>query len=418
MPTAVLDQVMDFYENLFKDLFTTPFSTEIRERRKRNEVSRRVEALADAASQSTVRMLTNQRVSEMDVTCILNDLRSLSVVTNVAELAEARETTQGLVAHLLTKLPGLQDITDKQQALYGATLHSILQSLLLIAPVLQEWRKHGFATTYEPPERVIRQLDDISEGMGEQSRLLDTTRTEVEDRDYELIYRDYLAQRFYQIEAGTLRITTNLAIDIRELFVMPHAERRPSRPLQEEQNVIAELMPLEQARAKFGLRTSPSLAETDSASEDNVKTALPAIQQVKANQRNILIGAPGSGKSTFLEWLQLTTAFPEVKGTNPEAIFLDISGSQQVIPLLLHVRQLHPDALPSVHQLVESAIVSQDIAALMPMGWLERQMTHGRILFMLDGIDEMTPEKRDAQLFPWLKAIIELYPDCRYLLSS
>ena len=53
MPTSILDQVMDFYEERFKGLFTTPFSTEISDRPKRNEMSRRIEALADAASQST-----------------------------------------------------------------------------------------------------------------------------------------------------------------------------------------------------------------------------------------------------------------------------------------------------------------------------------------------------------------------------
>ena len=132
----------------------------------------------------------------------------------------------------------------------------------------------------------------------------------------------------------------------------------------------------------------------------------------------MLIGAPGSGKSTFFEWLQLTTAFPEVKGTNPEAIFLDTRGVQQVIPLLLRVRQLNADSLPNIRQLVENAIASQDVAALMPAGWMQRQMTQGRILFMLDGVDEIAPEKRDSQLLPWLKDIVETYPDCRYLLSS
>jgi len=189
---------MDFYGDLFRGLFIKPFSEEIPDRRRRNEMSRRVEALADAASQSTIRMLTNQRASETDVARILNDLRPLSVVTNAEALAETRDTTQGLVDHLLPKLPGFQSVAEGHQSgLYRATLHSILQSLLLIAPVLQEWRKLGFATTYEPPERVIRQLDDISKGMDEQSRMLYAARTEAKDRDCELIYRDYLAQRFY-----------------------------------------------------------------------------------------------------------------------------------------------------------------------------------------------------------------------------
>jgi hypothetical protein len=417
MPAYVPDQVMDFYEALFKDLFITPFSAEILDRRKRNEMRRRVEALGESAAQSTIRMLTNQRVSETDVACILDGLRPLSVVITCEELAQTRETTQGLVEQLLTRLPDLQNVLEKRQvALYRATLYSILQPLLLIAPVLQEWRKHGFSTTYEPPERVIRQLNDISERMDEQSRMLEEAQTEAGDGDAELTYRDYLAQRFYQIEAGTLRITTNFAVDIRELFVMPLVQERLRRSLQEAHDAETALMLLDQARKKFDSRTRTSLAETGSASEDSAKTPLTALEQVKQSQLNIFIGAPGSGKSTFLEWLQLTIAFPDLK--NPQAILLDASGKQQIIPLLLRVRQLNPDALPDVNQLVESAITSQDVAALLPEGWMKRQMMYGRILFMLDGIDEIAPEKRDMSLFPWLKTIIETYPDCRYLLSS
>jgi hypothetical protein len=54
----------------------------------------------------------------------------------------------------------------------------------------------------------------------------------------------------------------------------------------------------------------------------------------------------------------------------------------------------------------------------MPEGWLDRQMKVGRVLLMLDGLDEAEPELRDRYLFPWLLGLLVNYPDCHYLISS
>ncbi|WP_176722345.1 hypothetical protein [Candidatus Thiosymbion oneisti] len=44
---------------------------------------------------------------------------------------------------------------------------------------------------------------------------------EAADERYELTYRDYLMQRFHRVEAGMVKMTTNLNVDLQELFVMP-----------------------------------------------------------------------------------------------------------------------------------------------------------------------------------------------------
>ena len=57
-----------------------------------------------------------------------------------------------------------------------------------------------------------------------------------------------------------------------------------------------------------------------------------------------------------------------------------------------------PDAaanLPQGAALIEKATDSKDRAALMPLGWIDRQLEAGRVLFMLDGLDEVEPELRD-----------------------
>src|SRR5712692_1643267 len=91
---------------------------------------------------------------------------------------------------------------------------------------------------------------------------------------------------------------------------------------------------------------------------------------------------------------------------------------QQALPLLLRVRQLNPQELPNGSKLIEKATGSKDFPNLMPPGWIERQMKHGRVFFMLDGLDEVEPDLRDNKLVPWFEGICREYPQCRYLVSS
>jgi predicted NACHT family NTPase len=92
------------------------------------------------------------------------------------------------------------------------------------------------------------------------------------------------------------------------------------------------------------------------------------------------------GKSTFLEWLQVKLAAVE------EELIMN---GQQAIPLLLRVRQLEPRNLPLGASLIEKATASKDRTALMPNGWLDRQMDQGHVILMLDGLDETEPDLRD-----------------------
>ena len=137
--------------------------------------------------------------------------------------------------------------------------------------------------------------------------------------------------------------------------------------------------------------------------------SVTALEQVNDCQRNVVVGAPGSGKSTFLEWLQLMAASAE------EELIL---GDRQAIPLLLRMRELDPKDLPRGAALIEKATASKDRADLMPPGWTDRQMEAGRVLFILDGLDETEPELRDRYVFPWLEEICADYPDCAFLVSS
>ena len=137
--------------------------------------------------------------------------------------------------------------------------------------------------------------------------------------------------------------------------------------------------------------------------------SISALEKVLEQPRNVLIGVPGIGKSTFLEWVQLQLASADVEL---------VSGGQQAIPLLLRVRQLDTGKLPIGAVLIEKATASPDRARIMPRGWIDRQVTAGRAFFMIDGLDEIDPGLREQQLIPWVRQLCESYPDCRFLISS
>ncbi len=402
---AITDQVVDFYNALFLKVFFESFSARIQDRRRRDAVRFQILEAASAASQSLERFFVSQRLSDGQVDCVLGSLEFVGGSLTLEQIANPYTQPETVVDDLL-KLPACTNAQDRvieadQMAVYRVALYSVVQGLMQVGPVMGEWQRIGFPGTFELSKRVIARLNEISA----QLDVLGKAGADAVDERYELQYRDYLSQRFYRIEAGTVKMTTNLSVDIRELFVMPNVLQRAVDPLGPAAvDDSTELMPLSRAREDLA-----SAFGTSSPGERKADVGVPILDQVRRQSRNVIVGAPGSGKSTFLEWLQLKMASAEEE-------FLQ--AGQQGIPLLLRVRQMDPNSLPAGSAMIEKATGSRDFAALMPQGWIHRQMPRGAVLFMLDGLDEADPTIRDAQIVPWFRAICERYPLCSYIVSS
>jgi hypothetical protein len=396
------DQVVDFYNALFGKIFFDPFRTRIRERRRRDAVERQIEEAASAASQSLERFLVSQQLAPEQAECILGGLSAMAGGLSLERIANPYTPPETIVEELL-RMPACSLALEEagktgHATVYRVALHSVVQALMQIGPVMAEWQNIGFPATFELPKRIIARLNQISEQLG----VLGSAGAEAADERYELLYRDYLAQRFYRVEVGTVRMTTNLSVDIRELFVMPNVLERSPEAHTPEGNAkgIAELMPL--ARAREFLSKGPGKDKKGSLGR-------PLLDHVLLGTRSVIVGAPGSGKSTFLEWLQLKIASAEQEF---------VLAGEQAIPLLLRVRQLDTDHLPADSGMIEKATASRDFANLMPPTWLHRQMSAGRVLFLLDGLDEADPGVRDKRILPWLIGICSLYPNCQFVVSS
>ncbi|KOP24520.1 hypothetical protein AMR41_20565 [Hapalosiphon sp. MRB220] len=410
MPSSVDDRVLDFYSELFEHIFSEPFRTRISERRRFNEVNRQVEATADAASSSLSRFFLNQKLSEETVAGILAGFAAMSNLLQLENISNPNITTEEVVENLLNRLPCPQVVQQTHDAVYRLALYTVVQVLMQVGPVMAEWQKLNFSSTFELVRRVVNRLNQISDQI---NALGQSGQTGV-DESYEIQYRDYLLQRFHRVEAGTVRMTTNLDVDLRELFVMPRVVVRKLSQTTEslEENTAVSLMDLAVARRQYGDRDTRYDEAQPEATEDSKKAdqlAATALEQVKRSSRTVIVGLPGAGKSTFFEWLQVKLASVE------EQFILE---DQQAIPLLLRVRQLDLRNLPKGAALIEKATASKDRADVMPNGWLDRQMKAGRVLFMLDGLDEAEPELLNKYLIPWLFGLLKQYPKCHYLISS
>jgi hypothetical protein len=163
MTAAVPDQVVDFYNELFDRVFAQPFRGRIENRLKRNAVLRQVEEVADAASQSLTRFLVNEKVLATKVQQIFGGLASLSGKIGIEDISNSNASPETLSESLLPIVPCPKVVLDSgHDAVYRVTLHSIVQVLMLVGPVMAEWQKLSFSNTFELPRRVTDRLNQIS----------------------------------------------------------------------------------------------------------------------------------------------------------------------------------------------------------------------------------------------------------------
>ena len=156
----IVDRVVDFYGALFEGIFSERFRPQITDRLKRNAVVRQVENSADAASQSLTRFFLNEQLSEQQVGDILDSLTVLGNLLTLEDIANPNVTPEAVAEDLLKKFPCPQTVQcTGHDAVYGVALHSVVQVLMQVGPVMAEWQKLAFSSTFELLRRVVNRLN-------------------------------------------------------------------------------------------------------------------------------------------------------------------------------------------------------------------------------------------------------------------
>src|SRR3954468_12285498 len=121
----------------------------------------------------------------------------------------------------------------------------------------------------------------------------------------------------------------------------------------------------------------------------------------------LIRGEAGSGKSTLLRWLAISAA--------RSTFTSDLADWNGRVPFLIKLRSHTGRTLPPPERFLEG--VADSIAGLMPAGWVHRRLQEGRVLLMVDGVDELPSAQRRA-VRPWLAALITEYPGMRVVVTS
>ncbi|MCW2862664.1 MAG: putative signal transduction protein with Nacht domain [Actinoallomurus sp.] len=121
----------------------------------------------------------------------------------------------------------------------------------------------------------------------------------------------------------------------------------------------------------------------------------------------LLRGEAGSGKSTLLRWLAISAARGAFSG--------DLADWNGRVPFLIKLRSHTGRTLPPPERFLEG--VADSVAGLMPAGWVHRRLQDGRVLLMVDGVDELPSAQRRA-VRPWLAGLVAAYPDLRVVVTS
>ncbi|MCX4678171.1 NACHT domain-containing protein [Streptomyces sp. NBC_01433] len=131
-------------------------------------------------------------------------------------------------------------------------------------------------------------------------------------------------------------------------------------------------------------------------------------QALGRTDRLLLRGPAGSGKSTLVQWLALNAA---------RRTFGDeLAEWNRCVPFVLRLRAFTAqETLPAPEDFLRAAGIPLHGAA--PAGWVDRLLTDGRALVLVDGVDEV-PQRLRNRTERWLKDLIAAYPRARYVVTT
>jgi NACHT domain len=144
----------------------------------------------------------------------------------------------------------------------------------------------------------------------------------------------------------------------------------------------------------------------DRDADDELTGSGVGLANVLADTGRVLLrGGAGAGKTTLLRWLALGVA----RGT------LRVGQRADIVPFFVPLRHFAAGELPAPEELLRTT--AKVLAGEMPARWASERFRAGRVLLLVDGLDELPRERRLAAR-EWLAQLAEEYADARYVVTT
>lgn len=265
--------------------------------------------------------------------------------------------------------------------LYDVALDECCDCLVRIVLGLAEFTPRALAETLsrlsDLGDQVAMALDRIP------ARSLDAPTGTQDDAEFERRYLEHLSRTLDAIELIGVRVENyrpRATLSVAYISLAATDEGRERK----------ETGPLKTATLTGDHRHDRSPATT-------------AVEgKLSRSARTLLRGHAGSGKSTLLEWLTVTAARGKFTG--------DLADWNGRVPFLVRLRSLGANGLPGPQDLVTRLLPA-------PSGWAHRVLAAGRGVLLVDGVDEVPEDEREA-VRRWLRDLLDVYPGLRTVVTS
>jgi hypothetical protein len=339
---------------------------------KKRKINSRLEDSIAQVIEQLLPFFENERISETK--------RNLLTEICRIELDEILKTPQELFA---SSMDG-QKVFDRRYAsgtlpqaireesledLYALIFPQIANLICVYPPAVEQWKIEGYRENF-------RRLDDIANTLGNVAIKLDSLASKDANAADILLkrVRQSLIQRVeFQLDLTGLRGDRPDAVPLEKCFIVPELQREIENRHQK-------------AKQEIKLRTEQDISQEFS----------------KTCARILIIGPPGSGKSTWSQWFQKQQLS---------------SSDQPKLAVLARLRDLTKRTeLPSHQEIVRDAAgthLREDVDSTTVREWCQS----GTITFILDGFDEVPPNQRDAVL-SWIKELANAIDKASLILTS
>ncbi len=127
-------------------------------------------------------------------------------------------------------------------------------------------------------------------------------------------------------------------------------------------------------------------------------------------ERLVILGGPGTGKTTLLSYLALKFAQAQTGET------LDLEESR--LPILLPLRDLVQKDQSLVAASLAGLCAAPEIAPKCPRDFFTKRLEAGQCIVLLDGMDEVTNEAERHRIAEQIEDFVNTYPNNRFIVTS